>query len=44
MLDFEDGADALTGRKRIGIADAVVRLLGIVALGLLLVLTIAVLL
>ena len=44
MLDFEDGADAFSGRKRMGPANAMMRLLGIAGVIVLLVLTVLVLL
>ena len=44
MMDFEERADALSGRKRAGIFAVIARLVGFAMLALLLVLTVFVLL
>ena len=44
MLDFEDGADAFSGRKRMAPANAMMRVIGSAGVILLLVLTVLVLL
>ena len=44
MMDFDERLDALSGRRRSGVINAIGRLVGIALVGLLLVLTIAILL